>query len=383
MSNASIWSNPRIQDDGEAIKRLSRSSLSTAATDAIRDGIRQGEWVGALPGERQLSARLRISRPTLRLALAKLEKEGLITGGQGKSRRITVSSKRSRPAPGSKRIAFLSSQGLDRLEPFAVLEIDHLRDNLGDLGYRLDVISLPIMPRARTDKGLQECVESNPSAAWILYRSPRSVQEWFNTQKQPAIIMGTAHAGVALPYVDIDFRATARHAVGVLRQQGHAPERLVMMSTKELLAGIAEAHAGFHEGLGSEPATADSQIIRYKDLDTLPQQLTRLFSRPIPPTGIVINRAMHSLTALGHLTTRLKLSLPSDVSLITLDDDPVLRYTVPQIARYTVKTGNYTRQLTKCLERILEHRGSKSPKAYPIVPDLLLGETVGPPPAGT
>ena len=51
-----------------------RQSLIAQAAEAIRQGIREGLWRDHLPGERQLPARLTVSRPTLRLALDVLRK---------------------------------------------------------------------------------------------------------------------------------------------------------------------------------------------------------------------------------------------------------------------------------------------------------------------
>src|SRR5687768_15280 len=55
-----------------------RISLVAQAGDALREAIAAGHWQGRLPGERDLCEVLRVSRYTLRAALANLQREGII-----------------------------------------------------------------------------------------------------------------------------------------------------------------------------------------------------------------------------------------------------------------------------------------------------------------
>jgi len=54
----------------------SKPSLPDLVLRRVRAGIESGEWREQLPPERELSRKLRVSRPTLRLALDQLKQEG-------------------------------------------------------------------------------------------------------------------------------------------------------------------------------------------------------------------------------------------------------------------------------------------------------------------
>jgi DNA-binding FadR family transcriptional regulator len=71
-----------------ALPDKKRAAEETA--DRLRDGILRGEFpIGRdLPGERELSSRLGVSRLTLRAALARLEAEGLVRPVHGSGNRV-------------------------------------------------------------------------------------------------------------------------------------------------------------------------------------------------------------------------------------------------------------------------------------------------------
>ena len=73
-----------------AAKRKPRTSAADTATQRLRARILSGELPGgaALPGERELSETLGVSRLTLRTALTRLEAEGLVRSSHGAATRV-------------------------------------------------------------------------------------------------------------------------------------------------------------------------------------------------------------------------------------------------------------------------------------------------------
>ena len=71
-----------------------RVSLVAQTQEILRDMILRGTWERWLPGELELTRRLRVSRITLRAALQELERAKLVKAGQGKRREII---KKARP----------------------------------------------------------------------------------------------------------------------------------------------------------------------------------------------------------------------------------------------------------------------------------------------
>src|SRR5205823_3119842 len=67
---------------------IPRPSLVEQAAETLRRALRNGTWVERMPGERELSRQLDISRPTLRAALEELRAEGWLKVMPGRQRVI-------------------------------------------------------------------------------------------------------------------------------------------------------------------------------------------------------------------------------------------------------------------------------------------------------
>ncbi len=359
-----------------------RVPLAVVIAQAIIGGIRAGEWKDALPGERELCLRYQVSRPSLRQALAQLEKEGWIRTLPRKGRTIRrPAAPKGPPGVTRQRIVFLSAYPFKELEPFVVTGIASLRQITTDAGYFLELMAAPDLTREHVTKHLETMVASHPSAGWILYRVPQKIQAWFADRKVPTVIMGTSYPNISLPFVDLDYRAISRHAAGLLLGKGHRPERICLLLSGEHLAGIAASQEGFREAVGGSGGP-DPRIVTFTDRDDLIRQVALLFGQQRAPTGLIVQRPVYALRVMGFLMARLKKMLPQDVSLIALDDDPSLRYAFPDVARYTKNTERFTHKLWKVLLQSIQGTLTPAGRANLLMPDLIFGETVGPPPAG-
>ena len=85
-----------------------RPSLVALTLEAMRAGLRTGLWRDHLPGERDLCERFQVSRPTVRAALAQLQREGLLELTHGQRRRILATPRAQAPGPWRKVIGLLS-----------------------------------------------------------------------------------------------------------------------------------------------------------------------------------------------------------------------------------------------------------------------------------
>ncbi|MBA8841604.1 FadR/GntR family transcriptional regulator [Ochrobactrum sp. RH2CCR150] len=106
------------------MKTVSRKSLTEAATQSIRSEITSGRWaVGEqLPNEAQLSARLGVSRGTVREAVRALVAQGMLETRQGSG---TYVRSKTDTARSLNRIRHTSLR--DRLEMRAALEVEAAR----------------------------------------------------------------------------------------------------------------------------------------------------------------------------------------------------------------------------------------------------------------
>lgn len=353
-----------------------KPSLVQYTVDALRTAIRQGEWIKQLPGERKLCERLQISRPTLRRALAVLEQEGLIRNEQGKRRQIVK--RRTRAPTSVKKVVFLSSHPLQELEPFAIFEIEALRRLLNDTGYRLEFTASSALNLRDPGSHLAELVAQEKASAWFLYRAPRAVQAWFQSQGIPVVVMGSSYPEIALPSVDVDFHATCRHAANLLLAHKHRPDRIVLLVPEGDLAGVEESKLGFLESVGQENT---GRIAVHKEgADAVRRLVDRLCRDPkLRPTGIIVQRPIYAHTVMGQLLSKHRLDIPGDISVVALDDGPSLQFAVPAITRYTKGTEQYARRLHKAILKQLQG-GSPGKTSLLFMPEWIKGETLGPRP---
>jgi DNA-binding LacI/PurR family transcriptional regulator len=182
--------------------------------------------------------------------------------------------------------------------------------------------------------------------------------------------------------VDIDFRATCRHAVNLLLARKHRRDRIVLLVPEGTLAGIEESKIGFLEGTGEQPGstspvTAAGIHVHAKEVDVLRRLVDRLCRVPgRRPTGIIVQRPIFALTVVGQLLATHHLDIPGDVSVVALDDESSLRYAVPAITRYTKNPEQYACRLHDTIVNQLQSRSSNRSSMY-IMPDLVKGESLG------
>ena len=157
-----------------------RKSLLAATTAVLRDAIAAGEWSGELPGERKLCERMQVGRDTLRLALKQLEREGVIGRGDPGRRRPIL--KQSKCQSGSGRgagkigsIAYLTPHALERLTETSLAEVDVLRAQLADSGFRLEIVNSPAFGMKRPASSLKKLVNDSKVDAWIFHQTFLSV----------------------------------------------------------------------------------------------------------------------------------------------------------------------------------------------------------------
>lgn len=344
-----------------------RAPLPGQAAAALRNAIAEGVWERWLPGELELVKCLHVGRNTLRAALAQLEREGLVSAGQGRRREIHrkntfVKGRRVT----STRVVLLSPEPFHRQPHSAVLWMGELRAHLASFGYKLEMQSPQAVWRRHPGRALEDMASRLAPAAWILHRSTPQMQRWFSASLLPCLVAGTRHEDVDLSSLDIDHRATGRHAAGRFLARGRRDLALLRMRTT--LAGDQETVAGFREGAGN---AAVRDIFHDGTSEGVCAALRRAFQHA-PPDGLFVFRAEHALAALGHLT-RSGVRIPADLALICRDDEPFLSHAVPEPARYVINAAVFARKISGLVRDILCGGGAKT-RARVMMPDFLPGK---------
>jgi DNA-binding LacI/PurR family transcriptional regulator len=347
----------------------SYQSIAAQVADALRQELQQGSWNQHLPGERLLAERLGVSRKTVRKALATLRAEGFIRTHRSRGSAIMKVPAGRRAGP-IKTVVLLLPEPLEGARPFTVLWVNHLMAMLHDAGMELETVAGGKYFGARAGRSLRRLVESHPARCWLLARSHRALQRWFEQSGLPCLIAGSAHAGIDLPSVDIDHRALCRHAATTFLRQGH--RRLALFLEKAGHGGDDDSERGFREGIASHPEAEAPLICRpAKGPSAIANELRRLGALASPPTGYLLSNSFSYLTVLSHLAQEGR-CVPREVSLISRDEEPFLSHLLPTPTRYAIAPAKFAAAVHQAIKRVLERSG---PRRFDvrIMPDFVKG----------
>lgn len=351
---------------------LQFQSIAAQVAQALRGEIANRAWAEALPGERQLAERFQVSRKTIRKALAELRAEGVLATTRSRGSTIKIPRRRARPEPA--RIALLLPQPLEASRPYTALWVTRLMALLQETGHPLQIFHGTKYFGQNAARSLDRLTRAHPARAWIIGGSNRPLQEWFAASGIPTIIAGSAHAGVALPSVDIDHRALCRHSAALFLRQQH--RQLALFLDYGGHAGDAESEQGFREGLAAaadapEPLVCSAE----RSAPSIIREVKRLLARKDPPTGWLVSNSYAYLTVLSYLAS-VGLRVPRDVSLISRDEETFLTFLHPRPTYYATKPAKLAHALHQGLKRLLA--GDTSPFALRIMPDLVPGDSIAP-----
>jgi DNA-binding LacI/PurR family transcriptional regulator len=351
-----------------------RISLAEQTARILRDALSEGRWVERMPGERELSRQMNVSRPTLRMALEQLEREGLLKKSPGKHR-LVARHPRSRKLPTSRTIGLLTPLPIQEVAPFALCWMDKLRVLLAAAGYPLEIHSGQRWYARRPEKDLAELVRRESAAAWVLFVANETMQGWFAKSGLSCVLSGTCHAGIDLPSVDVDYRAVCRHAAGQFLARGH--RRIALLLNAPGMAGERESEIGFLEAFHREGGDGATPLVASHDgtPGSIRKCLDGWLRLASPPTAFLVARSLPALTVASELSRR-GLRLPRDVALIARDSDHFLEYHSPSLACYHHDPDLHARRIARVVIQLARGGGIRT-KAIRMMPTFLKGESLG------
>jgi LacI family transcriptional regulator len=353
---------------------LHRPPLAEQAAEILRTALREGMWVERLPGERELSRQLNISRPTLRTALEQLRREGWLKTTPGRQR-VIARRAGGKTSPRSQIVGLLTPLPLQEVAPFALCWMDRLRELLTTAGLELEIHSGSRWYSRRPEKDLAALTHQMPAAAWVLYVTNERMQRWFAESELPGVLAGTCHPGISLSWVDFDYRAVCRHAAGQFLARGH--RRIVLFTQNSGAAGDRESEVGFLEAFQTKAgADAEPILITHEGTpESIRQRLDILLARRPAPTAFLVGRSMPSLMVASELMRR-GLRLPQEAAMIARDSDHYLEFFSPKLARYRADPEVHARRLARLVIQ-LARGAAPRPRPVRIMPEFLPGETLG------
>lgn len=350
---------------------ITPKSKAGQLADLLRVRLLGGEWSRVLSAERVLAEEYLVSRTTLRAALHLLENEGWI--GAASSTRSGHAVRRRTPGgrriAGAGRVVFLTPSLKD--DPVLLQQLGVLRELLGRSGVQVSVRDAAgFTAHRQPQRELQRIAADHPGAVWVLHQMPRLVQLAAQELHLPALICGSAFAGIELPSIDVDFRAVARHAAG--RCLSHGLTRFALLVHRTPLAGneaiIETVTAELHHHGVPPPLILRHDFHRDRLIGALDRHIVSAATRP--DVLLVVNQ-LHLLTALSHLLHR-QLRIPRDLSLVYLSNDPSVERLSPLPDRYDLG-DRLMRRLAVALKARLAGDIQHSQR---LLPKHLKGETL-------
>jgi DNA-binding LacI/PurR family transcriptional regulator/DNA-binding transcriptional ArsR family regulator len=347
-----------------------RLSLVHQTADILTREVSKGTWEQWLPSERFLSQSLKISRPTLRNALKRLQAEGIVEAVQGVGNRIIAEKRDSARIQLIHKVHLLCPNPLDRIRLQANLWTDELRNRLFQTGTRLLAHHGQQYLRSNPDAALEHLIARHPDGCWILAHSTPQIQAWFRAHHIPCLVAGYTHPGIDLPFVSIDMEVACRHAVGVFVDSGHHSIGFVHLKS-ERVRDLRSA-VGFEAGI-RESDVAGKVVTHTDDVDSVRQAIHELLRIGSPTTAILTGTALSFATVATFLMQQ-GLRIPQDVSLISREHEPFLDALMPQPSCYFFDPLRYGGMVHAKVTDILEGT-SNIPDEQHLVPEYRAGQS--------
>lgn len=347
-----------------------RTSLIAESIRVMKQRISDNEWPNHLPGERSLADMLHVGRDTIRIVLQELENEGWILPAQpGTRRQVAPRTERKSKPLTDLRIGVLSPQPLERLQQAMLLELDQIRGALAAKGGSLEFYSPRWHGLNNPAQHLSTLVAEARCSTWILLRSTPAIQRWFHENRVRCLIRGYPHSGIELPFLDVDWEATARHAAGRLWRLGH--KRVGIIIAPGNLLGSDAALRGIH-GFDEQEFEA-IEIVEDGTREGLCRAAETALRSATPPTAFITTRPRHAATLLTWFGS-LGVKVPSQISIISLAHEQFLDYLIPEVDSYRTDAAAVARRVIRRLESLSSGAGLQKHNGW-IIPKPTNGQS--------
>jgi hypothetical protein len=363
-----------VQVKGATTWRFNRSSVADQAAIALREAIRNGALRDPLPGEHQLARDLRISRPSIRAALAQLGREGLVLIRKGHRTRI-VDRRKSRTAAAQPTVCVVCPAS--REKPFLLQQpvVRETHTLFAGEGINWEEYLDPYLAGPHPGVRLGKLVKKRQNVCWLLLAASPAIQRWFAASGLPAVVMGSCPPDVCLPSVDLNYDAVAWHAAGTMARLGHRRLGIILPSPPRL-AGDNASREGFLRYAARQPR---SMTVTELEAPANPAQFRSRLDRYLRdsqrPTVVLCLRPEITVTLLTHALAS-GLRIPDDLSIVSRDSHPFLETALPDMARYTTTTTKQaTRTVRIALSLLAGQRVPRRPNL--IMPTFVPGGTLG------
>lgn len=338
----------------------------------LREELMRGTWVGLMPGEDRLMARLGIGRNTIKAALKILEEQGMIEGrGAGRQRRINLPMNRPTQAL---RISILLYENSDREMHLENLIYQRLRD----AGHIPSFSEKSLIALGMDPKRIERHVSEIEADAWVVSAGSAEVLQWFASKPTPVFALFGRFTDIDIAGVGIHMTPIMQEIVRRLVKLGH--RRIVMLSRKErVMPNPAYFERAFLDCLKEcgIPTSSFNLPVWNADSEGLHHCLGSLL-RHTPPTAFYIVEP-HLFISTRHYLSTQGLLAPRDLSLICGEPDLSFTWSKPVVSHLRWEPRRLAQRVTQWANGVAADRCDL--KQTRVNAEFVEGGTIGPPPS--
>lgn len=366
------WDSGKESND-QLITRKVR--LAEKVEAKLLAAIESGRFSGILPGEHELSKLLMVSRPILRDALNNLAAKAVIKKHKGAHTRILRPGSTRATSQPAQTICLLTPQKITEFTPFMYQWYHHYRSLMAKEGTSLQLKTAPGVFQHFSSQKMEVLIHASPADLFILHISTKKMQQWFVAQNTQAILAGTPYPGVHMPFVDVDQRAAARHATGLLIAKGH---RSILMTTAEdMFAGDNASLQGLEDAVSGSRSKQriDYRVVGYnEEPNNLHLRMTQALASADRPTALIICHQW-IVPAVLCVLNKSGLKMGRDISIVCLQQAPFMKYMTPSLACYNASAEQFSTKLAALSQHML-NLTHPTHIAHWIIPEFIPGETL-------
>jgi DNA-binding LacI/PurR family transcriptional regulator/DNA-binding transcriptional regulator YhcF (GntR family) len=345
------------------------TSVTEQVAQALREGLIQGRWQGAMPGRNRLAAELGVNHKTVKAALGILEKEGLLEAhGPGRKRSIIQGGSTQ---PVARRFMFLAYEKND-LHTDYLVEIIH---RLQVAGHWAGFATKTLEDLGMDVNRIARFVAMTKADAWVVVAGRPDVLEWFASQSLPVFALFGRASKISIASAGPCKTNAILELVDQLVELGH--KRIVMLARedrrKPIVGEIEQQYLARLESHGIPIGTYNLPDWGNHP-DALGRSLGSLFQHT-PPTALIVDDVIIFPAVVHHLA-RLGISAPQHVSIACMDSCPSFEWYQPPVTHIAWKHSAIINRVVDWAKQV--SRGKNNRRITQIRATLVLGGTIGP-----
>jgi DNA-binding LacI/PurR family transcriptional regulator len=357
---------------GEGMAHL--RSLAGQSAESIRRQIEAGGLGPVLPGEYELARLLDVSRPTVRAALALLEKDGVVASSSQGMPRVVKRGWFGKSKAGPS-VRFLLASPLHEMPAGYQAVMRQMRVRMASHGVQIAFQVSGAFRAKRPARMLAKEIMTAECDAWVVADATPEIEAWLEDKQVPCVCLGGSYDN-HLPRAGGDGNRAIRAAARSLLDLGH----------RRIVYPLHNAYGV--QMVAPFRAVMEEYDVKWNDAFHAPHWkdhaanwyplLERMFAAANPPTAFLtlgVSNLLPVLTWLGHHGLR----VPEDVSIINMLDDPLLEFLYPPVTGYRLDHDKLCHAAVDLVMRVAQ-AGKPFDEARMIPLERVEGRSTEPPP---